>query len=112
MRAPSWENLDDFLATDENGGFATPAVLLFSTGQRRTVSVIFDDPYFNAQLGEYDAESSQPRILGKLSDLAHVKRGDAVTVDGKDYDVMTSALPDGTGMATVMLAVQSAALKY
>jgi hypothetical protein len=112
MGAPSWENLDDFLATDENGGFATPAVLLFSTGQRRPVSVIFDDPFFNAQLGEYDAESSQPRILGKMSDLAHVKRGDVVRVDGQDYDVMTSALPDGTGMATVMLAVQNAALKY
>jgi 2-phospho-L-lactate guanylyltransferase (CobY/MobA/RfbA family) len=112
MGAPSWENLDDFLATDENGGFATPAVLLFSTGQRRTVSVIFDDPYFNAQLGEYDAESSQPRIMGKMSDLAHVKRGDVVRVDGQDYDVMTSALPDGTGMGTVMLAVQNAALKY
>lgn len=112
MGAPSWENLDDFLATDTDGGFATPAVLLFATGQSRTVSVIFDDPYFNAQLGEYDAESSQPRILGKLSDLAHVKRGDEVRVNGQDYDVLTSALPDGTGMATVMLAVQNAALKY
>lgn len=112
MNAPSWENLDDFLATDTDGGFATPAVLLFAAGQQKTVSVIFDDPYFNAQLGEYDAESSQPRILGKLQDLAHVRRGDVVSVGGKNYDVMTSALPDGTGMATVMLAVESAALKY
>lgn len=112
MPSPSWENLDEFLATDTDGGFATPAVLLFATGQTKTVSVIFDDPVFNAQLGEYEADSSQPRILGKLSDLANLRRGDVVTVAGNDYDVMGTPQPDGTGMATVIMASQHAALKY
>lgn len=110
MPAPSWENLDDFLGTDDDGGFATPAVLRFQAGGIKTVSVIFDDAYFNAQLGEFDADASQPRILGKECDLVGVRRGDTVEVAGKRYDVLTSYQPDGTGMATVMMAPQNAAL--
>lgn len=110
MPAPSWENLDDFLAVDDDGGFATPAVLRFQDGSRKTVSVIFDEPYFNAQLGEYDADSSQPRITGKESDLVHVRRGDLVQVGGTTYEALTSYQPDGTGMAMVTLAVSGDSL--
>jgi hypothetical protein len=111
MPKPSWENLDDFLATDTDGGFATPAVLYYANGtQSDPVNVIFDDPYFNAQLGEYDADASDPRIMGKLSDLRLLKRGDAVEVDGQTYDVLTNPQSDGTGMATIKLAPQNAQL--
>lgn len=105
MPNPSWENLDDFLATDEDGGFATPAIIHFQDGSQRTVQVIYDEPYFNAQLGEYDADSSQPRITGKASDLVKVRRGDVLNIDGKNYEALTSYQPDGTGMAMVSLAV-------
>lgn len=104
MPAPSWENLNDFLATDENGGFATPAILFSQAGGRKTVSVIFDEPYFNAQLGEYEADASQPRILGKECDLVGVRRGDRIVVGGQAYEALTSYQPDGTGMATVPMA--------
>lgn len=110
MPAPSWENLDDFLAGDENGGFATPAVFTLADGSTRTVSVIFDDPMLDAKLGEYIAESSEPRVTGKETDLVGIRRYDVVTVAGRTFDVLTSARPDGTGMALVRLAPQDAEL--
>lgn len=105
MPKPSWENLDDFLTTDDDGGFAIPAIIRFQDGSRQTVTVIYDDPYFNAQLGEYDADSSQPRITGKEADLAGIRRGDLVQVSDVTYEALTSYQPDGTGMAMVSLAV-------
>lgn len=110
MRGPSWENLDDFLQTDDDGGFATAAVIQFQGGGTRTIQVIFDDPYLNAQLGEYEADTSQPRISGKEVDLAGVTRGDEVTVTGETFDVLTSPQADGTGWAMITMARQDAAL--
>lgn len=110
MRGPSWENLDDFLQLDESGGFATPAVIQFQGGGARTVQVLFDDPYLNAQLGEYEADTSEPRISGKEVDLLGIFRGDVVTVAGETFDVMASPEADGTGWALVRLARQDASL--
>lgn len=110
MRGPSWENLDDFLQLDDDGGFATLAVIKFQHGGTRSASVLFDDPYLNAQLGEYEADTSTPRISGKEVDLAGVQRGDEVTVAGETFDVLASPEPDGTGWATVTMARQDAEL--
>ena len=104
MRGPSWENLDDFLQLDTNGGFATPAVLQFQHGGTRSVVVLFDDPYLNAQLGEYEMDTSTPRISGKESDFAGLQRGDVVLLDGEEFDVMSSPEGDGQGWAMVKLA--------
>lgn len=105
MSAPSWENLDDFLGTDENGGFATPAVFTLADGTvRPAVNVIFDDPRLDAELGEYVAETTDPFVTGKESDLRGIRRGDMVTVNGREFDVLSSPRPDGTGMALVRLA--------
>lgn len=101
MTSPSWENLDDFLGTDDDGGFAIPAVLHYQAGGNKSVSIIFDEVYFNAQLGEYDADASDPTILGKLSDLKDARRGDTATIAGKTYNVMGSAQSDGAGMAVL-----------
>lgn len=110
MRGPSWENLDDFLQTDVDGGFAEPAVIQFQGGGTRTINVQFDDPYLNAQLGEYEADTSEPRISGKETDMAGMRRGDVVTVTGETFDVLSSPQPDGTGWALVKMARQDAAL--
>lgn len=110
MTSPSWENLDDFLGTDDDGGFAIPAVLHYQAGGNKSVSVIFDEAYFNAQLGEYDADASDPRITGKEVDLKDIRRHDRVIVAGKEYDVLGSCQPDGTGMAVVRLAPADASL--
>lgn len=110
MPAPSWENLDDFLELDTNGGFAFPAVIQSQKGWTRTINAIFDDPYFNSQIGEYEADSSTPRLTAKQTDLEGVLRGDVVTIAGQSYDVERSPEPDGTGMAVLRLATQNAAI--
>jgi hypothetical protein len=104
MRGPSWENLDDFLQTDDDGGFAQSAVVTFQDGTTRTITVLFDDPYLNAQLGEYEADTSEPRISGKESDMVGISKYDRVTVAGETFDVYASPEADGTGWALVRLA--------
>lgn len=110
MRGPSWENLDDFLQTDDDGGFANTAVIHFQTGGSRTVKAIFDDPYLMSEIGEYDADTSQPRLNGKEVDFAGVTRGDTVTVTGETFDILTSPQADGTGWAIIKMARQDASL--
>lgn len=110
MTAPSWENLDDFFDLDTDGGFAFPAVLQSQKGWTRTINAIFDDPYFNAQLGEYEADTSSPRLTAKESDLAGLLRGDTIIVAGETFDVLDSPEQDGTGTAVIRLARQDAKL--
>lgn len=110
MPSPAWENLDDFLDRDD---FAVEALVEFQAGGTRTVWGIFDDPYMNAQLGEYEADTSKPRLLAKESDFAGVKRGDLVAIIQRDkagnivsreeYDIMTGAQSTGDGMALLAL---------
>lgn len=104
MRGPSWENLDDFLQADSDGGFAQTAVVQFQGGGTRTITVLFDDPYLNAQLGEYEADTSEPRINGKETDLAGIRARDLVTVAGETFVVTYSPEADGTGWALVRMA--------
>lgn len=68
---------------------------------------IFDEPYLNAELGEYELDTNQPRLTCKWKNVQDVARGDVVEVGGRPYDVVTNnAQPDGTGMALLALAVQ------
>lgn len=110
MPKPSWENLDDFFDLDTNGGFAFSAVLQSQKGWTRTINAIFDDPYFNSQLGEYEADTSSPRLTAKEVDLAGLLRGDTIIVAGENFDVLDSPEQDGTGTAVIRLARQDAKL--
>lgn len=101
MPAPAWENLDDFLEPDE---FALVAVIEFQDGSQREVVGVFDEPYLDAQLGEYNLDTSRPRLLGKEPDLAGVSRGDLVRLDGREFDVLTGPQSTGDGMAVLELA--------
>ena len=67
---------------------------------------IFDEPYLNAELGEYELDTNQPRLTCKWKNVQDVARGDVVEVGGRPYDVVTNAQSDGTGMALLALAVQ------
>lgn len=106
MRGLVWENLDVFVQPDTQGGFAQAALIRFADGTTRTIQVIFDDPYLNAQLGEYEADTSEPRISGKEVDMVGITRGDEVEIAGEVFDVMTSPQADGTGWALVVMARQ------
>ncbi|AWM87370.1 hypothetical protein [Microvirga sp. 17 mud 1-3] len=111
MSAPSWENLDDFLQDETAGGFAVPAVITLQGAGTRTVWGIFDDPYLNADLGEYEADTSAPRFTCKEADVDGVGRGDywqrldAITRQpvGPVYSIMTDPQSDGAGMAILRM---------
>lgn len=100
----AWENLDIFLDT---GDFAIRVMLRLQDGRERVVSGIFDEPYLNAETGEYELDATQPRLTCRWSDVRDVTRGDLVEIEGQVYDVVTNAQPDGTGMAMLSLAVQA-----
>ena len=99
--SPSWENLDDFLSPAD---FATPVVVHLHGGTTRPVNGIYDEPYLNAELGEYDMDTIRPRFTCKMADVADVKRGDRLAINGKMLDILSAPQADGTGMAVLDLA--------
>ena len=111
MPAPLWEDLDVFLNTDDFAMFGT---VTLQSGAVRTFTGIFDDPYLNAELGEYDMDNMRPRFLCRETDAAGITRGDTITVFQKDkrgvvvwsrnYDILTSEQPTGDGMAVLDLS--------
>ena len=101
----AWEDLDVFLSEKE---FAVAAVVRLGDGSSRLVRGIFDDPYLNAEAGEYELDTAQPRLTCKWADVRDVRRGDTLEVEGRVYDVVTHAQADGTGMAILALAEQCA----
>ncbi len=103
MPTPAWDDLNTFLSLDD---FAVEATVTRQDGDTRVVIGIFDDPYLNAQLGEYELDTSRPRFTCRESDVIGVLRGDMVEINGRSYDVLSSAQPDGTGMAVLELAAQ------
>ena len=105
MPSPSWENLDAFMSLDE---FALTAIVWVSEGVSREVVGIFDDAYFDAQLGEYRLDTSSPRLQSRASSLAGIVRGNLITIEGAEYLALGVPQFDGTGMATVELVKQEA----
>lgn len=115
MPAPLWEDLDVFLDTDE---FALFGTVTLQGGAVRTFAGIFDDPYLNAELGEYDMDNMKPRFLCKEADVADVRRGDIILVFQKNkagvvvwsqtFDILAGAHSTGDGMALLELAPQPA----
>ena len=102
MPSADWEDLDEFLDPDD---FAKKVALDTQAG-RFFVTGIFDSPYLNAELGEYELDTVRPRFLGKMAELKDARRGDTLTLGDVIYDVMSGAQPDGTGMATLELAAR------
>jgi len=103
--APAWENLDVFLQTAE---FAVVAEITSKAGAVRLINGIFDEPFLDAQLGEYRLDTVQPRLLCTEVALAGVARGETVVIEGVTYITLSGAKPDGTGMATLELVKQEA----
>lgn len=103
MPAPAWEDLGDFFDPEVFGSRGT---IRFQAGGERQIVGIFDDPYMNAMLGEYEADTSSPRFTCREVDVAGVQRGDEFELDGALYDVMTHPQKDGHGLAILKLASQ------
>lgn len=103
MLQPGWEDLCDFLNTDE---FAVSAVLQPQDGEPRSIVGIFDEPFLDAELGEYRMDQVAPRFLCCADHVAGVLRGDTLTVNGQTYDILAAPQADGTGMATLRMAAR------
>lgn len=101
MPAPLWDDLDQFIDPDDFGVVAT---ITPHGGAARNISCIYDDPYLNAQLGEYEWDGGKPRIMAKEADLLGITRTDPVLVNGVQYYALTSPQQDGTGMAVLTLS--------
>lgn len=106
MPSPAWESLDEFLDLDTVDGFATDAVIQTGPSTTRTVRGIFDDPAMTPQAGEYTQDTVGPTLLCKDTDLVGIRRKMVATIYGKAYDITHNPKPDGTGLATLMLAPQ------
>jgi hypothetical protein len=104
MGKPDWENLDEFLQLDSAGGFASSALIALQGGGTLNVTGIFDDPRLTTQLGEFEHDTLDPRFACRSDQVAAVRRGDELTLDGTTYDVVASPHHDGTGLAVIKLA--------
>ena len=100
---PFVEDLDQFLRVDE---FAHACELRLEGGTIRAVQGIFDEPFLDAEMGEYRLDDAAPRLLGKASDFAGATRFDTIVIAGREFDIMEAPQIDGTGMATLRLAVR------
>lgn len=110
MPTPRWDNLDDFLDMDE---FAVTCTVVQGGITRAPFTCIFDDPYFDTQVGEYNFDQTNPRIMGKAAAMAGIRRGAVATLTGQDLPpqgislaVLDAPKPDGTGMAMLQLGVE------
>lgn len=101
MPSPAWDNLDAFLQADD---FAIEATVTPQGGVSRVVSGIFDEPYLNTQIGEFELDASQPRLTCKAADVENLGARDAVEIEGQRYLLLTGPQFDGTGMAVLSLA--------
>lgn len=99
---PAWDDVRQFVNPAD---FGIPAVITFQAGGTRSVTVIFDDPYLNAERGEYQKDDSHPTAVAVAADFAGVKRKDTIVIDGKTYAILSSPQSDGTGCASLDLAL-------
>ncbi|AFO91535.1 head-tail joining protein [Phaeobacter inhibens] len=101
MVSPAWDDLDAFLQVDD---FAIEATVTPRGGVPRQIKGVFDEPYFNAQLGEYEVDATQPRLTCKAADVVDLRERDQVTINGQNYYLLSNPQEDGTGMAVLALA--------
>lgn len=73
------------------------------TAVTRMIRGLFDDPFVNAGLGEYEADTSSPRFGCLAVDVLGVVRGDCLVIDGLTYAIMAAPQGDGTGWANLRL---------
>lgn len=99
------EDLTLFFSTSE---FATAATWTPAAGGGPyTVNVIFDNDYYQTQIGDAGAAGRQPMVLASDTQLAQgagIKRNDSLVISGTTYKVR-GIEPDGTGVTLLTLGV-------
>jgi hypothetical protein len=69
-------------------------------GVQKTARVLFDHPYAAPFGVQVDADA--PACQGATADLAGLQRDDAITVDGRAFEVVRAEV-DGTGVTNLVL---------
>lgn len=101
MPRPIWDELEQFVDSDD---FATIVTLQMQDGRERVFPAIYDDPYLNAQLGEYEVDTARPRLNCMEQHVVGVTRGDRVIIGDYTFDILSAPQADGTGFAMLQLA--------
>ena len=107
MPHPTWDNPADFL---ELGEFAVKATIQFQAGGTRDIVGMYDGPYREATLREYEQDTTKPKFTCMegvcngvaMYDRLTVYQADGVTVFGT-FGIMTYPQPDGTGLEVLEL---------
>jgi hypothetical protein len=81
--------------------FGKPVVLHTNAGDVEAVG-IYDAAFFDSQAGETVLDTTQKRLVCKVSDLGTLKREDQITIGCERFEVL-QIQPDGTGFATILL---------
>jgi len=96
----SEEDLSVFFSDD----FAQEITAITQSGESFVFKGIFDDAFFNPEIGEMDAETTQPRIQTSRENTRRLNRGDSVSINGANYRVIESQPEAGENTATIILA--------
>ncbi|WP_441253607.1 head-tail joining protein [Bradyrhizobium sp. 613_E4_N2_2] len=86
--------------------FATTMRVDDGSGTPRVVVGIFDEPYFDKQIGEYVQDTGDPRLTCKEVSVVGLKKHMACTIDGipgVQFALLHDPKPDGQGTCTVLL---------
>ena len=89
--------------------FAVSVKLVFKDNRLRprTIKAVFDEPYVDADLGEYVLDTVQPRITAAWSDVKDCKKFDFAIVHGKRYVLSHNAQSDGTGVGMLAMTTDT-----
>lgn len=108
MPHPSWDNPADFVDRDD---FAVRGVIVFQDGTRREITGIYDGPYREGTLGEYEQDTTKPKFTCVEGVCNGVHRGDGLEVYEADgvtlfgtFGILTYPQPDGTGLEVLELS--------
>jgi len=70
-----------------------------------SVDGYFDRAWYDASVGETVLDATAPRFTCELAQVHEVRREMPVTIGGEDFSVI-EIQPEGTGLATITLAVE------
>lgn len=86
------------------GDFSTTIVATPAEGETFTFQGIFDDAFFNPEIGEMSLDTSSPRLTARASDASRLSRGDTITINGESYSVYEVQPEADRKTATIILA--------
>jgi hypothetical protein len=104
---PAWDDLDTFLDPQD---FASLATITLKDGTvLANVAGLLDEPGLAAALGTFEQDTTRATFTAKAADVARVRRGDVLLIEGKTYDAHKAPRQDGHGLATIDLEPSFAA---